>query len=98
MGAKSVLSGRNRNGGVGRPRVRDAEIASGSRRGDGIPGHDAVADGERGDLEIYAGSPPTEISITRDSLDQRSDSSGVDGAPIESDATSVIDEVAKSGV
>lgn len=53
MGAKSVSSGRDGNGGVGRPGVQDAEVASGSRCGDGISGHEAVADGERGNFEIY---------------------------------------------
>lgn len=100
MGAKSVSSGRDGNGGVGRPGVQDAEIASGSRRGDGISEHEAVADGERGNFEIYTGETGLEsaASIARDNDNQRSGDSGLDGLPVEPDAASILDEVTESGV
>lgn len=98
VGAQGVRDGRNGDGGTGGQGVLDSESEGGSRRSDGVPGRDAAADGERGNLEIYTGASPDEASIARDRVDQRSDSTGVDGPPIESDATSVAEELAESGV
>ena len=98
VGAQGVRDGRNGDGGAGRQGVLDTEGEGGARRSDGISGRNAASDGERGNLEIYTGAPANEASIARDSVNQRSDSAGVDGPPIESDATSVAEELAESGI
>lgn len=98
MGEEGVRAGRDGDGGAGRPGVEGIEAEGGARGGRGISGREAAPAGERGDLEIYTGASPTEASIARDSLDQRSDSSGLDGAPVESDATSVTEELIESGL
>lgn len=98
VGTQGVRDGRNGDGGAGGQGVLDTESEGGARRSDGVSGRDAATDGERGNLEIYAGSSPDEAGIARDSVNQRSDSAGVDGPPIESDATSVAEELAESGI
>ena len=94
VGAQGVRAGRGRDGGAGEQGRDETQDEGGERGVESVSGHETAIDGERGDLEIYAGTPPTESSIARDRLDQRSDSSGVDGLPVESDATSVAEDIA----
>lgn len=98
VGAQGVRTGRGRNGSTGEQGVQTSENEGGTRGSSVLPGRETVAIGERSDSEIYTGAAPSEASIARDSVNQRSDSSGLDGAPIESDATSVTEELAESGL
>ena len=98
VGAEGVRDGRGRDGGIRGQGIQESEDAGGAGGGVGISGSEADISGERGDLEIYAGTPPSESSIAGDSVNRGSDSSGLDGSPVESDAASVAEELAESGL
>jgi hypothetical protein len=100
LGEESISDGRGGNVESGGQGIRGAETKGGTRGSSSISGREAVADGEYSDLEIHSGDTGsvTPASIARDSLNQRSDSSGLEGSPVESDAASVIDELAESGL
>jgi hypothetical protein len=98
LGEKGVSTERRTDGGT---RGQGSNQSEGERfSSDVVHGRETVASGERSDLKVHTGQgrPVTEVGTARDSFDQRGDSVSFYGTPIESDAASVAQELAASGV
>ena len=96
MGQASLLDGWAGDGGSGRPGLFGAETEGGLAGSQRVSGHEAAATGERGDLEIYTGSPELSPGSAGNSVDLGSGSGSINGSPVESDSAEVTEELAES--
>lgn len=94
MGAQDVRAGRDGDGRAGEQRVPGSQEGDRPMGSGELFGHEASAVGEHGYLEIYTGATTVSPGSAGSRVSLGSGDAGLDGAPIEQDATEATERTA----
>lgn len=98
VGAQGVSNEPGRNDRVRESGVSNTESQARPSGSNSVLGRETPIVGERGNSEIHTRISDAEASAFRDSISERSGNRGIDGAPVEPEATERINEVAQGGL